>query len=150
MLAPGSVGDTDGVKKVALVVAVAAAAVALPMGGAAAVSPTFRLTIVHTVSGCHTWLHGIKTLGPSAKIVVTPGTQLKIRPNCPMDFDFAQASGPRLALGAKRTYAGTIRTVVLRKPGVYKLAVTNVQSSVERNLVTLGPDNKLSLTIIVR
>lgn len=137
-------------RKLASIVAVAAVAVALPMGGAAAVSPTFRLTIVHTVSGCHTWLHGTKTLGPSTKIVVKPGTQLKIRPNCPMDFDFVQASGPRLALGPKRTYAGTIRTIVFRKPGVYKLAVANVQSSVERNLVTLGPDNKLSLTIIAR
>jgi hypothetical protein len=138
------------VRRLAVVVAAVAAAVALPMGGAAAVSPTFRLTLVHTVSGCHTWLHGTTTLGPSTKIVVIPGTQLKIRPNCPMDFDFVQVSGPRLALGAKRTYAGTIRTLVVRKPGVYKLVVTNVQSSAERNLTTLGPDNKLSLTIVAR
>jgi len=138
------------VRKLALAVAVVAAAVVLPVGGGAAVSPTFRLALVHTVSGCHTWLHGTKTLGPTTKIVVKVGTQLKIRANCPMDFDFAQVAGPRLALGAKRTYAGTIRTIAFRKPGVYKLAVMNVQSSVERNLQTLGPDNKPSLTIIVR
>ncbi|HEX4930270.1 MAG TPA: hypothetical protein VFV62_06120 [Gaiellaceae bacterium] len=137
-------------RKLALAVAVVAAAVALPMGGAAAVSPTFRLALIHTVSGCHTWMRDTKTLGPSTKIVVKPATQLKIRLNCPMDFDFVQVAGPRLALGARRTYAGTIRTIVLRKPGVYKLAVTNVQTSVERNLQTLGPDNKLALTIVVR
>ena len=137
-------------RKLALALAVAAAAVALPVGGAAALSPTIRLALVHTVSGCHTWMRGTQNLGPSAKVVVKAGTQLKIRPDCPMDFDFAQVAGPKLALGAKRTYAGTIRTIVLRAPGVYKLTVTNVQSSVERNLVTLGPDNKLLLTIVVR
>ena len=137
-------------RKLALAVAVVAAAVALPVGGAAAVSPTFRLALVHTVSGCHTWRRDTKTLGPSTKIVVKVETQLKIRANCPMDFDFAQVAGPRLALGARRTYAGTIRTIAFRKPGVYKLAVTNVQSSVERNLQTLAPDNKPLLTIVVR
>lgn len=137
-------------RKLALVLAVAAAAVALPVGGAAAVSPTFRLTIIHTVSGCHIWKLGTKSLGASAKIVVKPGAQLKIRPNCPMDFDFVQVSGPRLPLGAPRTYAGTVRTIVFRKPGVYKLTATNVQSATEQGLETLGPDNTLALTVVVR
>jgi hypothetical protein len=138
------------VKKLALAVAIAAAVVALPVGGAAAVSPTFRLTIIHTVSGCHIWKLGTKSLGASTKLVVKPGAQLKIRPSCPMDFDFVQVSGPRLALGAKRTYAGTVRTIVFRRPGTYKLTVTNVQTSVEKDLETLGPDNTLSLTVVVR
>ncbi len=137
-------------RRLALLAAVVAAAVALPVGAVAAASPTFRLTIVHYVSGCHVWRSGTKSLGPSAKITVKQGTRLQIRLNCPMDFDFKQVAGPRLALGAGRTYAGTIRTTVFRRPGVYKLAVTNVQSSVERGLQTLGPDNALSLTIVVR
>ena len=45
---------------------------------------------------------------------------------------------------------GTTRTIAFRKPGVYKLSVMNVQSSEERGLNTLGPDHKLSLTIIAR
>lgn len=130
--------------------AVVAAAVALPVGGAAAVSPSFRLTIIHTVSGCHIWKLGQKDLGASTKLTVKPGTRLQIRPNCPMDFDFRQTAGPRLALGATRTYAGTVRTIVFKKRGVYKLIATNVQSSAERNLETLGPDNTLALTVVVR
>lgn len=137
-------------RKLALILAVVAAAVALPLGGAAAVSPSFRLTIIHTVSGCHIWKLGKKELGPSTKLTVKPGTRLQIRPNCPMDFDFRQTAGPRLALGASRTHAGTVRTIVFRRPGVYKLAATNVQSSVERGLETLGPDNRLALTVVVR
>ena len=137
-------------RRLALVLAVGAVAVALPLGGAAAVSPTFRLTIVHTVSGCHVWLHGKKQLGPSAKVVIARGARLQIRANCPMDFDFRQVSGPRLALGPPRQYAGTTRTLVFRRAGSYKLVATNVQTSAERNLETLGPDNTLSLTIVAR
>lgn len=150
MRPPGRRGDTERVRKLALVIGVAAAAVALPIGGAAAVSPTFRMTIVHTVSGCHVWRLGTKTLGSSPRIVVKPGAQLKIRLNCPMDFDFAQVAGPRLRLGDSRTYAGTMRTIVFSKRGTYKLSATNVQSSEERGLDTLGPDNTLALTIVVR
>jgi len=137
-------------RTLAAALAVAALGVALPVGSAAAVSPTFRLTIIHTVSGCHVWQIGAKTLSPSTRIVVKRGTRLQIRANCPMDFDFRQVGGPALALGARRTYAGTTRTIVVRKPGVYRLAVTNVQSSAERGFQTLGPDNTLTLTIVVR
>ena len=45
-----------------------------------------------------------------------------------MDFDFAQTKGPRLALGDPRTYAGSARTIVFRKAGVYRLTATNVQT----------------------
>ena len=67
-----------------------------------------------------------------------------------MDFDFRQVSGPRMALGPTRQYAGTTRTLVVRKAGTYKLVATNVQTSEERNLETLGPDNTLTLTIVAR
>jgi hypothetical protein len=130
--------------------AVAALGVALPVGGAAAVSPTFRMTIIHTVSGCHVWQVGSKSLSPSARIVLERGTRLQIRAGCPMDFDFRQVAGPTLALGARRTYGGTTRTIVFRRAGVYRLVVTNVQSSAERGFQTLGPDNTLSLRIVVR
>ena len=38
----------------------------------------------------------------------------------------------------------------MRKAGTYKLVATNVQTSEERNLETLGPDNTLTLTIVAR
>jgi hypothetical protein len=138
------------VRKLTIAVAVLAAALVLPLGAGAAVSPTLRLTILHHVSGCHIWQLGAKALSPSERIVVKPGTRIQIRANCPMDFDFRQVGGPPLALGARRTYAGTIRTIVPRRAGVYRLVVTNVQSSTERGLQTLGPDNTLRLTLVVR
>jgi hypothetical protein len=118
-------------------------------GGTAIASPTFRLAILHTVQGCHVWVTD-KVLGPSAKIVVERGTQLVIRPKCPMDFDFRQTAGPKLSLGNPRTVRGATRTIVFRKPGVYKLRVKNVQTPQEVGLQVLGRPNLLRLTVVVR
>jgi hypothetical protein len=115
----------------------------------AAASPTVRLAIVHYVRGCHVWM-GAKDLGPSTKLTVARGTTLSIRISCPMDFDFAQTGGPRLALGSARTYAGTTRTIVFRQPGLYRLVARNVQTSAEMGLQTLGEDNSLTLVVRVR
>jgi hypothetical protein len=126
---------------------------ALSFGGpavASASSPTVRLLIVHVVHNCHVWSTSTKALGPSARLKVPRGGRVVIRANCPMDFDFRQTQGPRLALGNPRTYAGGVRTLTFRKAGVYRLTVTNVQTPEERGLVTLGEANTLSLTVVVK
>ena len=46
--------------------------------------------------------------------------------------------------------AGTTRTIVFAKRGVYKLLARNIQSSDQLGLETLGDDNVLTLTIRVR
>ena len=73
-----------------------------------------------------------------------------IRPTCPMDFDFVQTAGPKLVLGDPRTVRGSARTIVFRKAGVYRLTAKNVQTSQEAGLQTLGPDNTLTLTVVVK
>jgi hypothetical protein len=127
--------------------------VATPGGGAVA-SATVRLVISHVAVNCHVWkkarpLGAVKTLGPSTRIVVRPGTRVVIRADCPMDFDFTQTKGPRLALGDPRTYAGSTRVIVFTRPGVYRLTAKNVQTPEERGLVTLGEPNTLTLTVAV-
>jgi hypothetical protein len=138
-------------KRKPLLLALVASAlfVGAPAGGAVA-SPTVRLAIAHVVSHCHVWRTSTKTLGASTKITVKPGTRLVIRSDCPMDFDFAQMKGPRLALGHARTYAGSTRVITFRKVGTYKLKATNVQTPEERGLVVLGEANTLTLTVVVR
>jgi hypothetical protein len=133
------------------VIALAAAAlfVVAPAGGVIA-SPTIRLAIAHVASHCHVWHTATKMLGASTKLTVKPGTRLVIRSDCPMDFDFAQTKGPRLALGNARTYAGSTRVLTFRKVGTYRLTATNVQTPEERGLVTLGAPNTLTLTVVVR
>jgi hypothetical protein len=128
-------------------VTVLLAAVAFAAVPTAAASPTVRLAILHYVRGCHVWSSNNK---PDARIVVRRGARVAIRPSCPMDFDFRQVAGPKLTFGSPRVQAGTTRTVVFRKRGVYRLVAKNVQSSEELGLQTLGKDNRLTLTIVVK
>jgi hypothetical protein len=137
------------VKRFLLVCLVGFAVVGTPVGAAAAASPKFRISIAHYVHGCHVWLTG-ENRGPATTIRVKRGTRVEIRLSCPMDFEFRQLAGPRLALGTPRTVAGTTRTIAFRKPGRYVLTATNVQSSEEAGLETLGADNMLKLTVVVR
>lgn len=118
---------------------------------AAVASPTVRLAIVHVVQGCHVWgTADSQPLGPTRTIVLKRGARLEIRINCPMSFDFTQLAGPRLRLGDPRTYAGTARTIVFARAGVYRLKAVNVESSEQMGMATLGPDNTLLLTVRVR
>jgi hypothetical protein len=111
---------------------------------------TVSVSIVHVVRGCHVWSLGARRLGPVARIDVKAGTRLKLRIDCPMDFDLTQVAGPKLALGDRRFYTGSTRVIVFRKVGVYKLVAKNVQTSDEVGLETLGEDNVPRLTIRVR
>jgi hypothetical protein len=136
------------VKKLLLAVL---AGLALAAGPAGAATPTLQLTILHVVSGCHVWATAaLKQLGPKTTITVRHGTRVNIRPNCPMDFDFAQVKGPRVALGAARTYRGTTRTLVFKKAGTYVFTARNVQTPEEAGLQTLGePNSPITLTVKV-
>jgi hypothetical protein len=108
------------------------------------------MSIVHVLRGCHVWALSSKQLGPTATVTVKPGTKLKLRVNCPMDFDIVQVAGPRLALGDPRFYTGSTRVIVFKKAGLYRFAAKNVQTSDEVGLETLGDDNGLRLTIRVK
>jgi hypothetical protein len=66
-----------------------------------------------------------------------------------MSFNFVQLAGPKVALGNPLSQPGTVRTIVFAKKGVYKFKATNVQTSAEQGLQTLGPDNVLRLTVRV-
>jgi hypothetical protein len=137
-------------KRLLLGLSVAFAAFGIATGGAAAVSPTVRLTIVHVVQGCHVWgdVDG-QALGRTRTISVKRGARIAIRINCPMSFNFVQLAGPRLPLGNPRTFSGTVRTIVFARSGMYRLKATNVESSAQMGLATLGVDNTLVLTVRV-
>lgn len=134
-------------RRSALALVVAIVFAATPPGAGAARS--LALTVMHTVRGCHAW-KTTSPVGPSATLTVARGTTLGIRISCPMDFDVRQTAGPTLRLGGSRLFAGTTRTVLFAKPGLYRLTGKNVQTSDEQGLETLGPDNTLQLTVRVK
>ncbi len=135
-------------RKLVLCLALASAFVVVPT---AAASPTVRLAIIHVMRGCHMWATAdSRPLGVSRTIELKRGSRLSIRINCPMAFDVVQLAGPKLALGDTRWQSGTAHTLVFAKKGVYRLKATNVQSSEELGLETLGPDSTLFLSVRVR
>ena len=143
--------DTGSVKRLLIGSVLAVAVLAAPTGVAAAASPTVRLAIVHAMRGCHVWgTESSQPLGPSRKLSVRRGTKLMIRVSCPMSFELAQTAGPALDLGDTRMYPGTVRTITFGRAGVYKFTATNVETSEQMGLQTLGPDNVLGLTVVVR
>jgi len=114
----------------------------------AAPSKTVRLTIIHTVRGCHVW-QSSHDLGPSGTVTLARGGKLVLRVSCPMNFTLTQTRGPKLVLGNPVMSTGTSRTITFAKRGVYVLRAVNVQSSADMGLQTLGPDNALTLTVRV-
>ncbi len=124
-------------------------AVALASLAVAAPSKTVRLEIVHTVQGCHVWA-STHQLGAATKLTVAKGTKLIVRISCPMDFTVTQTRGPKLPLGDPTFYTGTQRTIVFATRGVFVLRAVNIQSSEQMGMQTLGPDNHLTLTVVVR
>ncbi len=114
----------------------------------AAPSKTVQLAIVHTVSGCHIW-QAAHAHGPATVLKLKKGDKITLRVSCPMDFVLVQVKGPRLVLGDPTLHTGTQRTIVFAKRGVYVLRATNVQSSADMGLQTLGADNALRLTVTV-
>ena len=117
--------------------------------GSATGTKTVRLAIAHVVSHCHVWRTTTSLLGPTLRLTVKRGDRVVIRSDCPMDFDFAQTKGPRLALGDPRTYAGASRTITFRKTGVYRAHGDQRADPDERGLTVLGEANTLTLTVVV-
>jgi len=123
-------------------------AIALGVVAVAAPSKTVRLEIIHTFRGCHVWQSN-HDLGAAGTLRLQRGDRVRIRVSCPMDFRVSQLRGPKLALGDPVFHTGTQRTIVFAKRGIYVLSGSNVQSSAEMGLQTLGADNTLTLKVVV-
>ncbi len=124
-------------------------AIGLAAFAVAAPPKVLRLAVVHVLHGCHAW-QGARGTSPNQAMTLARGGRLELRVNCPMDFTLVQLRGPKVALGAPVMHTGTSRTIVFRKAGVYVIQGTNIQTSAEQGLQTLGPDNLLRLTVTVR
>jgi hypothetical protein len=114
----------------------------------AAPSKTVQLAVVHAVRGCHTW-HTTRDVGPALAVKLPRGGMLQIRVSCPMDFRMVQVRGRAVTFGDSTFHTGTMRTIVFPKRGVYVFTGTNLESSADLGLQTLGADNVLRLTVTV-
>jgi hypothetical protein len=118
------------------------AALALVQTGAA--RPSKMLEIKHHFRGCHVFATNEK---PVVNVRLRKGDRIQVVDHDPMDFDVVQTAGPRVPLGDPRLRRSETRLLVFRKSGLYRFEATNVQTSEELGLQTLGPDNTLRITV---
>ena len=119
------------------------------MGGTTATADAMQLRIVHVQRGCHIWRSDTGK-GAMMRITLSRGARLSILDQDVDPHQLVQLGGPRLRMpgpmgmnsrGQLRfTQAGTYRlaTKVVELPGQSMPAVK-----------TIGPDNRLSLTVTV-
>ena len=121
-------------------------AVAVAVGQAGASRPPTVLEIKHFFRGCHVF---VKNEKPTIGLRLVKGDRIKLINHDVMDFDFTQTAGPRVTLGDPRIRRSETRLLTFRKAGVYRFQGTNVQTSEEVGVQTLGPDNTLRITVRV-
>ncbi len=129
-----------------------AAPVLAPMAMGGTMTPastvvTKKLTIQHVLKGCHVWSDGSRRAA-TMSLTLKRGTRLTITD---MDIDphqLLQTAGPRLGLHGHMMMGG-VESVVFKQSGLYKLTTRTVEMGPIMNAKTVGPDNKLRLTVRV-
>lgn len=108
---------------------------------------TKKLTIQHVLKGCHVWSDGSRR-AVTMDLTLKRGTRLTI---ADMDVDphrLVQLAGPRLGLHSHMMMGG-VESVVFEQTGLYRLTTQTVEMGPLMETKTIGPDNKLRLTVRV-
>ena len=113
----------------------------------ASLTVTKKLTIQHVLKGCHVWSDGSRRAA-TMSLSLMRGTRLTITD---MDIDphqVLQTAGPRLGLHGHMMMGG-VESIVFKQAGLYQLTTRTVEMGPMMNAKTVGPDNKLRLTVRV-
>jgi hypothetical protein len=107
------------------------------------------VTIVHVQKGCHVWTAGKAAGAASAKVLLRRGQRLTVL-NKDLDTHMlVRVAGPKLALGKPIMMNGRV-TLTFAQPGVYKLRTKQIETPGMPEVETMGPDNMLSMLVVVR
>lgn len=119
-------------------------------GGALAHSATVHLTIRHQLHHCHTWAVGSGPYKASQRIVVARGTEIEITNDDIMPHRLVQLSGPHASIEhALMNRMSASSEVVFTRPGTYSFG-TKTGEDYMPGMTTIGADNVLRLTVVVR
>lgn len=119
------------------------------MGGTAAAANDMQLRIVHVQRGCHIWRSDTGK-GAMMRITLSRGARLSILDQDVDPHQLVQLGGPRLHMPGPMGMSdrGQLR---FTRAGTYRLATKVVELSGQSmtEVKTVGPDNRLSLTVTV-
>jgi hypothetical protein len=111
-------------------------------------SQTVSLTIQHVQRGCHVWSNG-KTTGAMMRLHLKQGQSLSIMD---MDVDahqMMQFAGPSHMRMGGPMMTSHIMKMTFTKKGTYRFGTRTVEMAGMTDVKTIGPDNKLRLTVTV-
>jgi plastocyanin len=125
-----------------------AAVVAVP---AAAGPPQSTVTIRHQMRGCHAWSASGGAYRAHLTMGVSRGALVTFTNNDVMPQTLIQRSGPKVTIGSARmARIGAHAYVTFTRPGAYKFVTKFGEDYPGMDMHTIGEDNVLTLTVIVR
>lgn len=132
-----------------LVTFAAIAALAVPPALAApSAAGNASFMIIHVRKGCHVWVAG-RTASPTSKVTLARGGTISFLNRDTDGQRLVELAGPaklRLPALGRNSRA----TVTFPKAGVYKLGTKIFEVKGMPELETVGPDNVLRMTVVVR
>jgi hypothetical protein len=140
-----------------IVVSGAAAAAVVPAAAASRSAPrSGALVIRHQLRGCHAWSYDNGRFQAGQSITLARGGSLKITDTDVMSHKLVETSGPAVRMSGGQMgnmgmmgLKGPIMTVSFTKAGTYHFR-THAGEDYMSGVKTLGPDNVLKLTVVVR
>jgi hypothetical protein len=134
-----------------------AAAVAAPAVAASRAAPkSGALVIRHQLRGCHAWSYDNGPFRAGQSITLARGASLKITDADVMSHTLVETSGPavRMSPGAMGNMGmmdrkGAVMQVTFAKAGTYHFR-THAGEDYMSGVKTVGPDNVLKLTVVIR
>lgn len=118
------------------------------MGAASSSSAMTKLTIQHVQRGCHVWSNGsLRTA--SMRLNLKRGARLQIVDQDIDPHGLVQVGGPKLAF-IGHMMMGERQTITFKQRGVYRLKNRVIEMGSMTEVETIGPDNTLRLTVVVR
>jgi hypothetical protein len=122
------------------------------VGTAAAHASQPTLTIWHQTRGCHAWSFNGGPYKASMKIALARGTTLNVIDNDVMPHKLLQVSGPKAKLiSPAMNHMSAAAKILFGKKGVYQFKTKAGEDYKNMSMMkTIGPDNVLRVTVVVR
>ena len=109
---------------------------------------TTQIMIRHVLRGCHVWTYRGHQAA-SMRLNLQHGGRLRIMDNDMDPHGLVQLAGPKLRLKG-HMMMGQGQTIRFKQQGLYRFKTKVVEMGPEMEVKTIGPDNKLRLTVSVR
>ena len=129
----------------------ALAVAALGFTGVASAHSPQTITIRHQMRGCHTWSFDNGPYKASLKIRVDRDATIRFVNNDVMPHKLVQLAGPKTAIvKANMNHIGAAAVLMFPGKGVYKFITKPGDDYKGMAMHTIGEDNVLRLTVVVR